>query len=167
MFGFIFRKEQKDIRSMTTKELSRGIRLRAKTAPVLRWTPLALGFAATLAVFALVPGLGMGLGLIVSLGVSWGVQKLTAPHVGKIINRISREQHAMEGVALSRIAAREAAEKLAAKQPAVKPASGNAPQQQAKPLTGDFESAGVKDVLLKDDVTVRKGPLKLKKPGVS
>ena len=158
--------KDEDLKDMTNKQLSRGVKLRNRLAKVLPWSPLALAIAATYALFSLIPGIGTLASLVVSLAVGWGVQKVTTPPVIKATARIRDEQHSMQMFVIARARARELEEqKAAAALKSAPPPQETAPAAKTT-VTEDFARAKETGMPLEQAIAV-KGPLKFKKPGAS
>lgn len=184
MVGYLFKQNTKNLKDMTDDELMSGAKSRRTGTKVVRWLPFVGSIAATLCVFAVLP-MPMLVGFAASMAIGWGVNKVSAPWVNKVSSRLSTEYTTMEREMLDRMDKREKAEKAAAKQaaaannnaapaapaaaPAVTAAVAPEPEVARKPLVGqaaeDFKAAKAAGMPTTEDITVRKGTLKFKKPG--
>jgi biotin carboxyl carrier protein len=182
MVGYLFKQNTKNLKDMTDDELMSGAKSRRTGTKVVRWAPFVGSIVLTLGVFAVLP-MPMLVGFAASMAIGWGVNKVSAPWVNKVSSRLSTEYTTMEREMLDRMDKREKAEKAAAKQAAA--ANNNAPataapaptpaatEPEAKraPLVGqaaqDFKTAKEAGMPITEDITVRKGTLKFKKPGDS
>ncbi|MEZ0259379.1 MAG: hypothetical protein ACAH80_00115 [Alphaproteobacteria bacterium] len=172
MVAYLFKKHDKDLKTMKDEELLSGIKSRRNGMKVVRWAPTVGTLALTLGVFAMMP-MGIFLGLAVSVGISIAVGKLSAPWTNKVSSRLSTEYTTMEREMLDRMDKREKAEKAAAKQADLDAKATAAAHAAAgtKPLTGqiaeEFKQAKAAGMPTTEDITVRKISLKFKKPGDS
>ena len=172
MVAYLFKKNDKDLKKMEDDELLSGIKSRRFGTKALRWAPMVAGIALTLAIFQVV-AMPMVVGFAVSIGVGWGVNKISAPWVNKVSSRLSTEYTTMEREMLDRMGARDKAEKAAAKEAALAAKAEAAAHEAAgtKPLTGqvaeEFKQAKAAGMPTTEDITIRKGTLKFKKPGDS
>lgn len=172
MVANLFKKNDKDLKTMEDDELLSGIKSRRFGTKAVRWMPFVASIAATLAIFSFV-AMPMLVGFAVSMGVGWGVSKLSAPWVNKVSSRLSTEYTTMEREMLDRMDKREKAEKAAAKEAdlAAKAEAAAHAAAGTKPLTGqaaeDFKQAKAAGMPTTEDITVRKISLKFKKPGDS
>jgi len=172
MVAYLFKKNDKDLKTMTDEDLMSGAKSRRTGLKVVRWAPFVGSIALTLAVFSVV-AMPMLVGFAASIGIGWGVSKLSAPWVNKVSSRLSTEQTTMEREMLDRMDKREKAEKAAAKQADLDAKAIAAAHAAAgtTPLSGqiaeEFKQAKAAGMPTTEDITVRKISLKFKKPGDS
>lgn len=170
MVAYLFKKNDKDPKTMTDDDLLSGAKSRRTGLKIVRWSPMVAGIAATLALFVVFP-MPMLVGFAASIAVGWGVNKLSAPWVNKVSSRLSTEQTTMEREMLDRMDKREKAEKAAEKQAAAEAKAVAAAHAAAgtTPLSGqiaeEFKQAKAAGMPTTEDITVRKIQLKFKKPG--
>jgi hypothetical protein len=168
MVAYLFKKNEKDLKTMSDEDLMSGAKSRRTGQKIVRWTPFVGGIAATIALFTVFP-MPMLVGFAASIAVGWGVNKISAPWVNKVSSRLSTEQTTMEREMLDRMGAREKAEKAAAKQADLDAKATAAAHAAAgtTPLTGqiaeEFKQAKAAGMPTTEDITVRK--IKFKKPG--